>query len=183
MKTTISRVLGAALLIGLMMTVAGCGKATKEGKTNAYKESRDKLQALGTKDAKLKVGITAKLAEFDKEFKEAETKEGEAGVKAISALVTRMNKYHATLSPKAAAKTGKTATDPAAKAKTEAEAKLKAAKAAAEKAVVEAKAKAAKLAAPPVAAPGGKLGGTAPPTKVAPPAPAPKPANSGFGGK
>jgi len=202
-------VLMIAVIAGGMATISGCAKATKETKTNAYKQARDKLQALATKDAKLKAGIDAKLAEFDKEFKAAEAKEGEEGVKAIGAIVARMNKYHDSLSPAGAAKGDKTAkpatanpttanpttakpgTPPAAnkaaiEAKAAADKAAAEAKAAADKAKAAAdKAKAAADKVPtghPADAPGGKLGGTAPPTK-APPAPAKPTGGSGFGGK
>lgn len=158
-----------ALLAVVFAGLTGCGKPSLETQKKRYAETKDRIEALGTKMPMMKADIQKKVLEFEGEFKAASDKGGEEGAKAVGALVSRMEKYEKELKPAApaapAAAAGSKTAPPATPAPG---AKLGG----------TAPTPAAPVPAAPVG--GGKLGGTAPPP-TAPTAPAT--GGSGFGGK
>jgi len=105
MSRTLVRVLRSVAFLALVAALAACGKPTIEGAISGYKTAKDKLDALVAKvSPQMKMDIRKKIAEFDKEFKEAEAKGGEAAMKAIYALTTRVNKYRNAVDPQAGKK-------------------------------------------------------------------------------
>jgi hypothetical protein len=168
------------IFVFAVLCVAGC-KKTADGERSRFQASRDRIEAVGTKNPSMKADIQAKLAEFDKAFKAADAKSGDDQIAALASLNDRMSGYEKAIAPAPAAA-------PDASAASKLGSKLPPAS---QPASAPASAP-SKLGAAPASAP------AAPPSKLAPasaPAspPAPKsgfgggtpdaPAKSGFGGK
>lgn len=153
------------LVVGLVLGVfVACGKRTAEGERARYQATRDRIEALGTKNPAMKVDLLAKLAEFEKEFRASTGLAEEEAVKTLTALNSRMAGYENTLNPKP----GPTASPDAGKVLGS---KLGAPPPDAGKALGS---KLGAAGAPDAAPTGGKLGAGA--------GPATQPAKSGFGG-
>jgi hypothetical protein len=173
MKTrTLSMIalLGAAVLLA---GAAACSPPTADSQKARYQRAKDKLDALATTSPTMREGIQAKLVEFDRDFKAAEAKGGEAAAKDMGQVCQRMEDYALQLSPPAAASTtpGTPGTPGAA---TVPGGKLGA--------TTPAPVPAAPVPAAP--ATGSGFGGTTPAVTPPPPAPTPPPATgSGFGGQ
>ena len=88
----------AMLLLSLSLSLAGC-KPTVEGESSRYTASKDRLEALGTKNPAMKADIKVKLAEFEAAKTAAESKTGEAKANALRELNNRIAAYEATLAP------------------------------------------------------------------------------------
>ncbi len=98
-----ARLILPALLVGLalgaVVTVGACGTPSIEARVQQYNKAKDRLDALGTKMPHLKMDIQRKLAEFQKDFEAAKAKGGEAGSKAIAAVISRMDAYEKQIAP------------------------------------------------------------------------------------
>ncbi len=186
------------LVVGLTLVLGtGCGKPTAEGQKARFDRAKDALDILSTKMPAMKADITAKVAEFDTQFKEAQAQGGEAGVTAMGSVVRRMEDYEKKLNPQKAA--GTTAPQPPGSKLTAPAGQPGAPGGKLGVPAAAAPAPGGKLGAPAPAgsapAPGGKLGAPAAaapaPAPAAAPTPAPAPAGtapaptggSGFGGK
>lgn len=181
MKTRILSILTLVLAVALAAG-AGC-KQTVDNQRTRYQAVKDRLDALATKNPTMREGIQLKLAEYEREFKDAEAKGGDAAVKAMSAVCSRMEEYERQLNPTA----GQASASPT---NTQPGGKLSGAAPPAPAPAPVAPTPVAPVApvapAPAPAAPGGSgFGGTpAPaPAPVAPVAPVPAPGGSGFGGQ
>lgn len=98
------------LALGAGVTVGACGTPSIEARVQQYNKAKDRLDVLGTKLPHMKMDIQRKLAEFQKDFEAAKAKGGEAGSKAIAAVISRMDAYEKQLNPQAAKPTAGTAT-------------------------------------------------------------------------
>ena len=101
-----SRLILPALMLGLALgtvaTVGACGTPSIEARVQRYNKTKDRLDALATKMPRMKMDIQRKLAEFQKDFEAAKAKGGDAGSKAIAAVISRMDAYEKQLNPQAA---------------------------------------------------------------------------------
>src|SRR5262245_52243586 len=93
-----------ALVLAFVLVAPGC-KRTAEGEKTTYTQTHDRLEALATKNPAMKADITAKLAEFDRDRKAADAKQGDDAIAALTALNSRMANYERSLAPPPAAAT------------------------------------------------------------------------------